>query len=86
MQQYVALIHKAADSDYGVSFPDFPGAITAGRNLHEAAAMAAQALAFHIDGMVEDHEAVPEPSSIEAVMATPENRDGVAILVEREAF
>ena len=28
--QYVALIDKRHDSDYGVSFPDFPGAVTAG--------------------------------------------------------
>jgi predicted RNase H-like HicB family nuclease len=81
MQHYVALIHKDADSDYGVSFPDFPGAVTAGRTLDEARALAEEALAFHIEGMVEDHEAVPEPSSLEAIMADPENRDGVAILV-----
>ena len=31
--------------------------------------------------MTEDDEAVPEPSSLEAVMSDPENRDGVAILV-----
>ncbi|HZC16501.1 MAG TPA: type II toxin-antitoxin system HicB family antitoxin [Caulobacteraceae bacterium] len=81
MQHYVALIHKDADSDYGVSFPDFPGAITAGRTLDEARAMAEEALAFHIEGMVEDGEAAPEPSSLETIMADPENRDGVAILV-----
>ena len=27
MRQYIALIHKDADSDYGVSFPDLPGFI-----------------------------------------------------------
>lgn len=81
MHHYVALIHKDAGSDYGVSFPDFPGAITAGRTLDEARGLAEEALAFHIEGMVEDHEAVPEPSSLETIMADPENRDGVAILV-----
>jgi predicted RNase H-like HicB family nuclease len=81
MQHYVALIHKDADSDFGVSFPDFPGAITAGRTLDEARDLAAEALGFHIKGMVEDGEAVPEPSSLDAIMADPENREGVAILV-----
>ena len=81
MQHYVALIHKDSDSDYGVSFPDFPGAITAGRTLDEARTLAEEALAFHIEGMVEDREAVPEPSSLETIMADTENRDGVAILV-----
>ena len=81
MRQYIALIHKDVDSDYGVSFPDFPGCATAGGDLDEARGMAEEALAFHIDGLTEDGEALPEPSSLEAVMSDPEHRDGVAILV-----
>ena len=81
MRQYIGLIHKDADSDYGVSFPDFPGAVTAGRTLDEARGMAEEALALHIEGLVADGEAVPEPSPLEAVMADSANRDGVAILV-----
>lgn len=84
MAHYIALIHKDADSDYGVSFPDFPGCISAGVTLDEAREMAAEALALHIEGMVEDGEAIPEPSSLEQVMADHENRDGVAILVASE--
>src|SRR6266702_8757706 len=54
MKQYIALIHKEAGSDYGVSFPDFPGLITAGATLDEALALAEEALAFHLDGLTED--------------------------------
>ena len=82
MRRYIGLIHKDADSDYGVSFPDFPGVVTAGRSLDEARAMAAEALQFHVEGIIQDGGALPAPSSLEAVMADPENRDGVAILVE----
>src|SRR5215475_1570583 len=81
MPSFIGLIHKDADSDFGVSFPDFPGAITAGKTLDEARAMAEEALALHIEGLVEDGEAIPEPASLEEIMADPENRDGVAILV-----
>jgi predicted RNase H-like HicB family nuclease len=81
MRHYIALIHKDADSDYGVSFPDLPGCISAGSDLDEARAMGAEALAFHVAGMAEDGGAIPEPSSLEDVMSNPENRDGVAILV-----
>ncbi|WP_394889574.1 type II toxin-antitoxin system HicB family antitoxin [Mesorhizobium sp. AaZ16] len=81
MRQYIGLIHKDAESDFGVSFPDFPGVVTAGTSLDDARAMAEEALAFHIEGLVEDGEAIPEPSTLEAVMASAENRDGVAILV-----
>jgi predicted RNase H-like HicB family nuclease len=81
MRQYVGLIHKEAGSDYGVSFPDFPGCITAGRDLDEARAMAEEALTFHVEGLAEDGEGIPEPSSLESVMADSLNRAGVAILV-----
>jgi predicted RNase H-like HicB family nuclease len=81
MRAYIALIHKEADSDYGVSFPDLPGCVSAGVTLDEARAMAEEALALHIEGMAEDGDAIPEPSSMEEVMADRENRDAVAILV-----
>jgi predicted RNase H-like HicB family nuclease len=81
MGQYIGLIHKEADSHFGVSFPDFPGVATAGTTLDDARAMAEEALAFHIEGLVEDGEAIPEASSLEDIMADPDNRSGVAILV-----
>jgi predicted RNase H-like HicB family nuclease len=59
--EYIAYLHKDKNSDYGVSFPDFPGCITAGSTLEEARSMAAETLAFHVAGMREDGEAIPEP-------------------------
>ncbi len=82
MANYIAIIHKDPDSDFGVSFPDFPGCISAGRNLDEARAGAAEALSLHVEGMVEDGEALPEPSTLETVMQDPANQGGVAFLVE----
>jgi predicted RNase H-like HicB family nuclease len=82
MTAYIALLRKDEASDYGVDFPDFPGCVTAGRTLDEARRMAAEALALHVEGMAEDGEAVPEPSGLDAVMATPENREAVAFLVD----
>jgi predicted RNase H-like HicB family nuclease len=82
VRPYIALIHKERGSDYGVSFPDLPGCITAGATLDEARAMATEALALHLEGLVEDGEALPEPATIETIMAERENRDAVAILVD----
>lgn len=81
MRQYIALIHKEPDSDYGVSFPDLPGVISAGTSLDEARDMAAEALALHLEGLSEDGKAAPEPSSLEAIMKNAQNRDGVAVLI-----
>jgi hypothetical protein len=47
--------------------------------------MASEALAFHLEGLPQDGEAVPEPSSLEEIMANAENRDGVAVLIEAPA-
>jgi predicted RNase H-like HicB family nuclease len=46
MPHYIALIHKDADSCYGVSFPDIPGVITAGDTLDEAMQQASEVLIF----------------------------------------
>lgn len=85
MRQYIALIHKDAGSDYGVSFPDLPGCVTAGTDLDDARVMAEEALALHLEGMEADHDPIPEPSSLEAIMRDRKNRDGVAILVKAPA-
>jgi hypothetical protein len=39
-------------------------------------------LAFHLEGLAEDGEAVPEPSSLEDIMAIAENKDAVAVLID----
>src|SRR5260370_35175538 len=81
MRSYIALIHKDPHSEFGVSFPDFPGCISAGATLDEARTNAEEALAFHVEGMAEDGAAIPEPSSREQNMAGPENRDPVPALI-----
>jgi predicted RNase H-like HicB family nuclease len=85
MRQYIALIHKDRDSEFGVSFPDLPGCVTAGATLDEARDMAIEALALHLEGLEADGEPIPEPSSLDRVMGEAENQDGVAILVPAPA-
>ena len=67
MNTFFAVIDKNPDSDYGVMFPDFLGCITAGTTIDEATEMAAEALQFHIDDMIEDGEDIPLRSSLEKV-------------------
>src|SRR3981081_2225327 len=63
--EYRAYLHKDGNSDYGVSFPDFPGCITAGKTLDEASRMAAEALALPIQGMIEGGGGVPGASQLD---------------------
>jgi predicted RNase H-like HicB family nuclease len=82
MTSYIALLHKEPDSDYGVSFPDFPGCVTAGTTLEEARRLAEEVLAFHIDGMRAGREPIPAPSSVDQIAAEPESRNAVRFLVD----
>ncbi len=82
---YIAIIHKDPNSDFGVSFPDFPGCITAGRTLDEAKDMAIEALTGHIEVMRDTGESVPDPSTLDEVMKDSDFRDGVAFLVSVKA-
>ena len=78
---YIAYLHKDNKSDFGVSFPDFPGCITAGKSLDEARRRAPQALAFHIAGMLEDGEKIPKPSKIDDLVGDANRENAVAFLV-----
>lgn len=61
MTHYIALIHKEADSGYGVSFPDVPGVIAVADTLDDALREAGVASASHSKiGKVEH----PAPSTL----------------------
>jgi predicted RNase H-like HicB family nuclease len=67
VRHYIALVRKDPESSFGVEFPDFPGCISAGDTLDEAARGAAEALQLHVDGMIEDGEDIPAPSSLDDI-------------------
>jgi predicted RNase H-like HicB family nuclease len=79
--EYVAYLHKDRKSDFGVSFPDFPGCVTAGKTLDEARRMAVEALSLHIEGMMEDGEAIPEAAILDSLANDPAMKGAVAFLV-----
>jgi predicted RNase H-like HicB family nuclease len=67
--RYVAFVHKEPDSIYGVSFPDFPGCISAGETLDAALANASEALQGHVQMLEADGDTVPMPRSLEVIQA-----------------
>lgn len=80
--EYIAYLRKDKNSDFGVSFPDFPGCISAGSTLEEARRMAAEALAMHVAGMRADGEPIPEPSSLDDLRGDTDMKGAVAFLTE----
>jgi predicted RNase H-like HicB family nuclease len=81
MASYIALLHPAEEGGYWVEFPDFPGCATQGDTLDEARAMAEDALAGHVELMLEEGEALPAPASLQDLMRRPEARGAVAVVV-----
>lgn len=61
MAKYQAIFEGNPQDGYSVRFPHFPGCVTAGDTVDEALFMAQDALALHIEGMLEDGENITTP-------------------------
>ncbi len=81
MSSYIAAVHKDPSSEYGVSFPDFPGCITAGKSIDKVKDISLEALKGHIQTMKEFGEKIPSPSKLDDIVADPDFFDTVAFLV-----
>ncbi len=75
------LIHKDRKSDYGVTVPDLPGCFTAGATLDEAMAMAREAIELHLEGLIDEGQPVPAPTTIESHRRNPEYSGGTWAVV-----
>lgn len=71
VENVYALVHEGNRS-FGISFPDFPGCISGGDTIDEAIRRGREALAFHIEGMVEDGDELPAPRSLTQLRKDPE--------------
>ena len=62
MPHYIALVHKAKTSSFGVQFPDVPGCFSAADDMDDLVANGMEALSL----WAED-ETMPAPGSIDAL-------------------
>ena len=63
MAQVVMTVHEE-NGRFGGSFADFPGCTTVAADPDDLARKAADALAFHVAGLVEEGRIVPRPRSL----------------------
>ena len=61
--KYVAIIGKTGNG-YSAHLPDLPGCIAAGETFEETCQLIQEAANFHVEGMIEDGETIPEPLNI----------------------
>ncbi|MEZ4626073.1 MAG: type II toxin-antitoxin system HicB family antitoxin [Thermomicrobiales bacterium] len=71
MNYAIAIEHELGKA-YGVEVPDLPGCFSAGDTLDEAISNAAEAIAFHIEGLPDDGGKIPSPQGVEAHSANPD--------------
>lgn len=60
--QYAVIVEKG-ETSWGAYVPDLPGCIAAGDSREEALRLIREAIEFHVEGLIEQGEAVPEPHS-----------------------
>lgn len=79
--RYPVVIHKDAESDYGVTVPDLPGCFSAGKTLDEALQEAVEAIECHLEGLLADGEPIPTPKPIALHQSNPDYAGGIWALV-----
>lgn len=70
--RYIALIHKDADSGFGVTVPDCPGATAMADSMDEALVRGTEALRLWAEAVESRGAKVPAPRPLDAVLADPD--------------
>lgn len=70
MTHIVMLVHEEGGA-FGASFPDFPGATTVAGDLDTLYRKAAEMLAFHVAGMLEDGDEIPRVRTLDELRGDP---------------
>lgn len=60
--QYLVVIERGSSS-YGAYVPDLPGCVAVGETQNEVEALIHEAIEFHLEGLREDGQPIPRPSS-----------------------
>ena len=60
--KYAVVIEKG-ETSFGAYVPDLPGCVAVGETREEVLTLISEAIEFHLEGMAEDGEGMPEPHS-----------------------
>src|SRR6266568_5381410 len=68
MISYAVVIERADDGGYGAWCPDLPGCVALGDTEDEVLDEMRRAIEFHLDGLREDGQPIPHPSTVAATV------------------
>jgi predicted RNase H-like HicB family nuclease len=60
--RYLVIIEEGPTS-YGAHVPDLPGCIAVGETREEVLTLVREAIEFHLEGLKQEGQPIPEPSS-----------------------
>ena len=58
------IVYEKSDTGWGAYAPDLPGLGAAGKTLDEVKELIREAIEFHLEGMRQHGDRIPEPSAI----------------------
>ncbi len=58
------VIYAKGENNWSAYSPDVPGCVAAAETLEELEILFAEALRFHIEGLLEDGDTLPEPLTV----------------------
>ena len=70
MKKYLIVIEETA-TGFSAYSPDLPGCVSTGTTRDDVEQNMREAIAFHLDGLREDGEPVPEPRTYSAYVELP---------------
>jgi predicted RNase H-like HicB family nuclease len=62
-----AVIVEVGETSFGAHVPDLPGCVAVAETKEEVLELIQEAIEFHIEGLREDGQPIPAPSSVEFV-------------------
>jgi predicted RNase H-like HicB family nuclease len=66
-KKYAVIFEGDEQTGYSAYVPDLPGCIATGKTLEETRVRMRGAIEFHLQGMRDDGDPIPEPSRVAAV-------------------
>lgn len=64
MTSRYAVVFERSRTGYGGYVPDLPGCVAAAPTLEEAENLIREAIEFHLEGLREDGDAIPTPTTV----------------------
>lgn len=81
-----AVVFEKSRTGYGAYVPDLPGCVAVGKTLDRVQSLIREAIEFHLEGMGENGEAIPQPTTmLDYVRVRMAGKRGASKTVKRVA-